>query len=347
MKRLFSIVVLGVFLVTGSAWAASFSSVETTLVLSAPVEKAPSIAKLETGDAIEVTHQAGEYWRVELPRGQTGYVPASSLQPTKIRGAFLAPLIIEAAPVITVVVTKIVNWFKKIFGIGRQAVDQADRTIAQGEELIVLAEEANGWLKVQTKDGEVGYVKGDSGLVRLEPVRYADTDTAGIWTGATPIPKNARSLTLYVEVRKADGMLVPRGGALRQGDEYRIYVTPSANCYVRITCETPDFRHVFGYYPNAYPGTQTSALFHAGRTYSTEILPVIDGVQRNLQVSEPIGSRDILRIEATTAGPFSYVPVPETGMPTATFRGGGFSSTGTVTNPTAQIVVEYPILTIR
>ena len=110
---------------------------------------------------------------------------------------------------------------------------------------------------------------------------------------------------------------------------------------MRITCETPDHDHVCQYYPNKFPGTQTSTLFKGGATYSTELLP--NGT--NFKVDTPIGEKDVLRIEATRSSPYHYVGAGDGCAPTLKFRGGGFSAAGDNVNPTAQVVVEYVIMT--
>jgi hypothetical protein len=330
-------------LLASSAAAAPFIAVKETAVLAAPSAQAPAVSQVASGEIVEVTHQAGAYWRVQTSQGQTGYVAADSLKQAQTRGGPLIPLVVmAAAPIVKVVVAKAVSWFKKLLGIDADAAAKADAVLSLGKELLVLGKEVGGWLKVQAPDGAIGFVKDGPSLVPLQPVEYAPPPVVGIWKDAEPIPQGVTGLTLQVEVRKADGTPVPPGSPLKRGDEYLIYVTPSADCYVRITCETPDLAHVFAYYPNEYPGRQTSALFQAGHTYSREMLPPAANA---FNVSDPIGAKDVLRIEATMAGPYQYVPVPPDGMPTAKFKGGGFSMAGSVVNPTAQVVVEYPILT--
>ena len=244
-----------------------------------------------------------------------------------------------AAPVAKVVITKALGWFKKVFGISDK---KADQVLAVGQELLVLAQKS-GMLKVQLPDGAIGWIKQGPEAVELKPVSYAGSQEVGIWKNSQPIPQTATGLTLQVQVRKTDGTPVPPGGTLTLGDEYRIYITPSADCYVRITCETPDHGHACQYYPNQFPGFQTSGHFKAGHTYATEFLP--SGV--NFKVSEPIGAKDILRIEANTYAPYHYVQSNDGCAPTMTFKGGGFSVAGEVKNPTAQVVVEYEIRTAK
>jgi len=64
-----------------------------------------------------------------------------------------------------------------------------------------------------------------------------------------------------------------------------------------------------------------------------------------LKVQLPIGAKDILRVEANTYAPYHYVPSTDGCAPTMTFKGGSFSVAGEVKNPTAQIMVEYEVLT--
>ena len=343
LKFIFPVILLLLFFLS-SAWAAPFTTQTPADVLAAPAAGMPKVASLSQGAIVEVTHQAGSYWRVELSDGKTGYVPASSLQQAKTKGGPLIPIVVAAgAPILKVVVSKVVGWFKKLFGIDDSDMAKADQMISVGKELIVLAKEVGGWLKVKTPDGKIGYIKESPQVVYLQPVTYANKQVAGIWKNSEPIPQTATGLTLQVEVRKIDGTPVPSGGTLKLGEEYRIYITPSSDCWVRITCETPDFNHACQYYPNQFPGTQTSIKFQGGRTYSVELLP--SGV--NFKVSEPIGAKDILRVEATTAGPYHNVSAGDGCAPTVKFKGGGFSAAGNVTNPTAQVVVEYSINTVK
>lgn len=342
-KRVFLGIAL-VLVTAHSVLAAPFVVSKTTTLLVAPSSDAPTIATLEPGSVVQVTHQAGAFWRVETPRGNAGYVPADALQQAKTKGGPLIPLMVLAAtPLGKIVVAKAVGWFKKLIGMTGDDLDHADGAISVGKELIVLAKEVGGWLKVQDPSGQVGYVKESPDVVYLQPVGYADTQVAGIWKNSAPIPAGATGLTLQVEVRKTDGTPVPPGATLKLGDEYRIYIMPSADCYVRITAETPDAGHACQFFPNQFPGFQTSTPFLAGHTYATEMLP--QGV--NFKVSEPIGAQDILRIEATTAAPYHYVQSTDGCAPTMTFKGGGFSTAGEIKNPTAQVVVEYPIGTTK
>ncbi len=341
-KILFACLV-AILLTVCPAWAAPFVVTLKTSLLSAPSPDAPTITSLEPGTVVEVTHQAGAYWRVEAA-GNSGYAPADALKQAQTKGGPLVPLMVVAAtPLGKIVIAKSIGWFKKTLGLDDGTMDQADEAMTVGKELIVLAKEIGGWLKVKDESGKIGYVKDGPNVVYLQPVSYAGAPVSGIWKDSKPIPTEASTLTLQVQVRKMDGTPVPPGSALQMGDEYRIYVTTSADAHVRITAETPDAGHVCQYYPNQFPGTQTSLLFKAGHTYSTELLP--QGV--NFKVSEPIGAKDILRIEATTAGPYHYVAAGDGCAPTLTFKSGGFSAAGDVKNPTAQVVVEYPIVTTK
>ncbi len=343
LRLVVTLILVGILAVS-PAYAASLIATRDAAVLLAPVAGAPEVAKVEQGTLVEVTHQAGAYWRVQLPDGKAGYVTASALKQVQTRGGPLIPLLVmAAAPILKVVFTGVIKFFKKLLGISDATVAQADQVLSLGQEAMVVANNPAGWLQVKLANGQVGYVQQSPQVVPLQPVQYAPSTVNTVYQGAQPIPQTATGLTLFVEVRRPDGTPVPAGSTLRIGDEYLIYVTPSADCFVRITCETPDFNHVFQYYPNQFPGTQTSAFFRGGYTYSAELLP--QGIK--FKVSEPIGRQDILRIEATTAGPFTYVPEPVNGMPTVRFRGGGFSVSGNVVNPTAQVVVEYPINTTR
>lgn len=330
-------------IVASSAAAAPFVVAKNTSLVAAPSADAPQIVPLAQGTLVEVTHQAGTYWRVETA-GKTGYAPADALRQSQTKGGPLVPLMVMAAtPLGKIVIAESIGWFQKILGIDGKPMGKADEAISIGKELIVLAKEIGGWLKVKDESGKIGYVKDGAGVVYLQPVSYAGAQVSGIWKDSKPIPTDASALTLQVQVRKMDGTPVPPGATLRLGDEYRIYVTTSADAYVRITAETPDAGHVCQYYPNQFPGTQTSLLFKAGHTYSTELLP--QGV--NFKVSEPIGEKDLLRVEATTAAPFHYVLAGDGCAPTVSFKGGGFSVAGDVKNPTAQVVVEYFFYTTK
>jgi hypothetical protein len=339
LRRIFMSLLVVVFF-AGSAFAAPFTVIKSTDLLVAPAKDAPKQTSVEEGAIVEVTHQAGNFWRVELGNGKTGYVPAASLRQTKTKGLFLVPIVVAAAtPIVKIVVAQAVDWFKQLFGLDEPEPRKADDAVPEGNELTVLARESGGWLKVKDESGKVGYIKESPRVVYLQPVSYADRQTAGIWKNSEPIPSSAAGLTLQVEVRKIDGTPVPPNGTLKLGDEYLVYITPSADAYVRITCETPDFNHTCQYYPNHFPGTQTSMLFKGGNTYSTELLP--QGVR--FKVSEPIGAKDILRIEATTAGPYHYVAANDGCAPTVKFKGGGFSTAGAIINPTAQVIIGYEI----
>jgi len=340
--RIFLLLMACCLFMAAEAGAAPFTVVDSTQALAAPASGAPAVADLNAGQMVEVSHQAGAYWRVALPGGKAGYVPASALKQSEARAGLLAPLVIAAAaPLGKVVLSGAINWFKQKIGLGSLATAQADQVLSLGQELFVLAREAGNWLKVKTAQGAIGYIQAAPTVVPLQTVQAAPAAFASVYQQSRPIPPTAYSLTLQVEIRKLDGTYVPPNGFLRKGEQYRIYLTPSADCYVRISCETPDHGHVCQYYPNRFPGTQTTMRLLAGRTYSTEFLP--PGM--NFQVVEPIGRRDIIRIEATTAAPFHYVPHTDGCAPTGVHRGGGFSVAGQYINPTAQSVVVYPIQT--
>jgi len=328
-----------------SAWAALFTVETKTDVFIAPSPQASKTSSLDPGTLVEVTHQAGKYWRIEYSNGSVGYVPASSLKQAKTKGGPLIPIMLAAGgPMLKAVISGTVNFFKSMFGMKSDLPGKSDESLPSGKEVTVLSNETGGWLRVQTTDGRIGYIQQSPQVVPLQSVTYAGQQDAGIWKNSQPIPQTATGLTLQVEVRKLDGTPVPAGGTLKLGDVYQIYITPSADCYVRITCETPNLDHVCQYYPNKFAGTQTSALFKAGYTYSSELLP---SDVKGFKVDEPIGQKDILRIEAATAAPYHYVAKGDGCADTVRFKGGGFSSTGNIVNPTAQVVLEYPINTIK
>ena len=54
---------------------------------------------------------------------------------------------------------------------------------------------------------------------------------------------------------------------------------------------------------------------------------------------------DIIRVEATTAAPFRYVDKPQGCIPMT--KGPGFGSASGYDNPTAQVVLEYEIKTMK
>ncbi len=327
------------------AHAAPFTVKQTSDVLAAPAATTPKIASLSQGTIVEVTHQAGAYWRVQTPDGKTGYVKADALQLTKTKSLLVPIMIAAATPLGKVVIAKGVSWFKKQLGLGDAEAGKDDSILSVGKELLVLASEVGGWFKVKLPDGLVGYIKQSDALVPLQPVAYADNKSNQLdWmlAGAKPIPATANGLTVQVEVRKTDGTPVISGQtALKLGDEYDVYVTVSSDAYVRVTAETKGLGNVCQYYPNHLPGTQQSALFKAGYNYSSELLP--KGM--HYRVSEPIGEADVIRVEASTAAPFKYVDKPQ-GCTLKT-KGPGFGSTTEYQNPTAQVVVEYEIKTLK
>jgi Bacterial SH3 domain len=336
-KTIFIVVFVLLSFIAVNANAEPFVTAEDTKVLAAPVIGAEKLSDLAEGTVVEVTHQAGEFWRVELAAGKPGYIEAANLRQVQTKGGPLVPLVVAAAaPVVKIVVTKVIAWFKDMLGV-------KEREIPPGTEMEVIERQGNGWVKVRTPDQQIGYIKQAPTIVYLMPVAYAPQPMAGIWNGAQPIPQTAMGLTLRVEVRKIDGTYVPPNGLLKLGEQYRIYVTPSTDCYIRITCDTPGKGHVCQYYPNKFEGTQTSALFSGHKTYNAEMLP--PGI--NFEVKEPIGPKDILRIEATRAAPYNYVKAGDGCATQEAFRGGGFSTAGTVVNPTAQVILEYPITTTR
>jgi len=337
--------VAAVFLFASLAFAAPFTATKSTAVLAAPGATDAPVASLASGAIVEVTHQAGTYWRVQTPDGKTGYVQADALQQTKTKGLFLPIMIAAATPFGKIVIAKAVSWFMKLFGLGDAEVRQADGVLAMGKELLVLAKEVGGWLKVKDESGQVGYVKEGPQGVYLQPVGYADNSANQYdWmlAGAKPIPATANGLTLQVEVRKSDGTpVIPGQTALKLGDEYDVYVSASADAYVRVTAETKGLGNVCQYYPNHMTGTRQSALFKAGYTYSAELLP--QGT--HFKVSEPIGAADVIRVEATTAAPFHFVPKPQGCTPLT--KGPGFGSATGIQNPTPQVVVEFELKTVK
>jgi hypothetical protein len=334
-----------VFVLAGLALAGPFVVVSDSKVLQAPQADSKSIDEVPAGNIVEVTHQAGDYMRVEYGlSGKTGYLPAESLQQAKTRGGPLVPILIAAAtPLGKMVAKKATEWFKKKFNIdlGGKS-EEASGKFDPGREMTAVGKEG-GWLKVILPGGAIGYVREAANLLPMQDISYAPSSTMGIWKNSDAIPGEASALAMQVEVRKTDGTPVPSDSTLRLGDEYRIYITASADCYVRVTLETPGENHVCQYYPNHFPGTQTSIVFKAGKTYSGEMLPQ----GKNFKVAKPIGEKDILRIEATSAAPYHYVTQGDGCAPTEKFRGGGFSRAGDVNNPTAQVLIEYPINTIE
>jgi hypothetical protein len=346
MKSISGIISFGLVLVLLSATAASalpFTARQSTNVLAAPASDAKVVASLPEGTVVEVTHQAGNYWRVEAAEGKSGYVPAESLQQAKTKGGPLVPIVVSlATPAAKVVIDKAVKLFKETLGI---RVDQASVVVRMeaGTELTVIGTGPDNSLKVRTADGKEGLIRSGPQVLQLQPVQYASAEDEGVWKNGRPIPAGAGALTLHVQVLKADGARVPPGGTLKAGDEYRIFITPSADSYVRVTAVTPDKDRVCQYYPNRFPGTQSSVLFKAGNAYSSEMLP--QGVK--FKVSDPVGKMDVLRIEATQAGPYIYVADGDGCVTTSKYRGGGFSVSGPVTNPVAQYVIEYPINTVK
>lgn len=320
-----------------TAWCVPFSVKTSTPVYAGPAVTAPTIDQLSTGSIVDVDYEAGGYWRVHTQKNKTGFVPVPTLTLVKTKGLALVPIIIAAAaPVAKAVLGKMAKWFLKKTGM------DAGGELLPGQEFQVLSKEPGGWIKVLLPDGTNGFVKDSKDIVYLKPVTYADNQAAGMWKNSEAIPANSAALALEVLVRKTDGTPVPSGATLKLGDSYKIFIKPTADCYIRITCETPDHQSACQYYPNQFQGTQTSSLFKAGYTYSAELLP--PGI--DFKVNTPIGKMDILRIEATSAKPFSYVPANDGCAPTVKFKGGGFSVSTTTVNPTPQVVVEYIIKTV-
>ncbi len=341
--RVIALTAAFVFVLAGLALAGPFVVVSDSKVLQAPQADSKSIDEVPEGNIVEVTHQAGDYMRVEYGvSGKTGYLPAGSLQQAKTRGGPLVPILIAAAtPLGKMVAKKTTDWFKNKFDIGEKGeLEESSGSVEPGREMTAVGREGD-WLKVILPDGAIGYVRDAVNLLPMQNISYAPSSTMGIWKNSDAIPGEASALAVQVEVRKTDGAPVPPNSTLKLGDEYRIYITASTDCYVRVTAETPDQNHVCQYYPNHFPGTQTSIVFKAGKTYSGEMLP--QGM--NFKVAKPIGAKDILRIEATSAAPYHYVKQGDGCAPTQKFRGGGFSRAGEVNNPTAQVLIEYPIIT--
>ena len=327
------------------SYAAPFTAKQSSELLAAPAAGTPKVATLSTGTIVEVTHQAGDYWRVETPAGKTGYVRADVLQQTKTKGVFIPLLVSAGAPILKVVISKVVGWFKKLFGVKEQTAAKANQILNVGQELFLLGKDPSGWLKVKTEQGAVGYIKDSPAVVPLQSVAYANNSNNQydwMMAGAKPIPATANGLTVQVQVRKTDGTPIVSGKTpLKLGDEYDIYVSTSSDAYVRVTADTKGMGNVCQYYPNHLPGTQQSIHFKAGYTYSGELLP--QGI--HYKVSEPIGEADIIRVEANTYAPYQYVNKPQGCIPKT--KGPGFGGTTTYQNPTAQVVVEFEIRTVK
>jgi hypothetical protein len=232
-------------------------------------------------------------------------------------------------------------------------------------DVLAVAERHADRVAVRVPAGTTGWLAANTvfPVSGVEAVPVADQ---GIWQAAVaapaPVspPSTQGSLTLDAWVQTADGGLIADGDTMTLGTEYEVHARCSVDCYLRITLETPEAGAVCQFSPNANAGLPTSPLVRAGEDAWT----AISAVGLRFQVTEPIRSHDVLRVEAAPAsgGPFVYVPANDAGegcsysgfdaAPNSKaergFRGGGFiAAPGGKRNPTPVNVFQMTIRTVK
>lgn len=292
------------------------------------------------------------------------YVQASGAMPCWVDGASVAPPQASGSRGLPLLLTPI------LVAAGEYIIKGAARWLQGGAPnpacgvVSVLQEEGERAL-VRTADGATGWVA-SAALAALSSVEAPGTSgtIADLQEGGAIPPADAGGLTVEVQVLRPDGRPIAPSDVLHLGDQYDLAVRCSRDCYVRITAEQPENDAVCQYHPNHLDGFARSARLAAGRWSREELLP--NGI--HFQVKEPIGEYDLIRVEANTTAPYSYVSGGDRGegcQGTTNFhdgaltgcsRGGGFSdappcgeaaSRGLVRQPQAAAVAQWRLATAR
>jgi hypothetical protein len=158
--------------------------------------------------------------------------------------------------------------------------------------------------------------------------------------------KSDEPLSVVVFLERPDGTPIDDNVVLKKGESYRVRIKTNKACFIRILTMTPDYEAVCQYYPNPFPGYNTTKQFEPGKDYINDFLPP----GQTFQVSEPIGSYDIVRVEVSTKQPFTFVPFDgkNESCRIGRSRGGGIADLNTGGgNPTPDLVVEQKLRTNR
>jgi len=339
-EGLISILVLVVLLFASVSFAVPFVATKDTSLLIAPSQEAQVIALLNAGEKAEVTALAGEYYKINTENGAVGYVKMTNLERVRQKDVPLVPIVIgssnDTKKIVVIKPVKLINLM----------YSEAPKNILPGTEMTVSKKQSNknSYWAMPNDGGYPGWVsKTDAETIR--PISLATEEIRPLWGKGGVV--SASSLGIMVWLERLDGTMIDDDTVLKIGDSYHIMVKADRDCYIRITSETPELKGFCQYYPNYFPGYTKSVKLQAGKVYSSEFLPP----GRYFQVGEPIGTYDLIRVEATTEKPFIFISrgVQNQGCQSPPTRGGTFVNVEDIAdqNPVPEVVVEQKVKTSK
>ena len=293
---------------------------------------------LKAGQRVVVTEAAnGRFATWINGREWCGWVEDSAVQSGGTRGvfAFAVPILAAAGKFI---VTEIKEWVtEKGKEAAKNAMCGAVRAVRQEGDR-VLVEAANGaqaWVEKKA-------------LAAVSTIMPSTSDSVvSDLLDGSEAPETPSGLTVEIRAFRPNGALVLPGETLRLDEEYGLEVRCSRDCYVRITAETPGQDALCQYYPNQFAGYTESRLV-SGNIWERALLP---SDINYFAVREPIGEKDVIRVEASTSRSYTYLPGGDraegcTAISMVKTRGGGFAG-GEAKQPHATSVAVLEIPTTR
>ena len=315
--------------------AAPFVAIAEAKLLAAPVENAKTIVTVPKNSLVEAHAMAGPYYKVSFGKRFIGYLPMTSLERKPANDGNAQPLIVEAPQSAKRAVVVRTAVLAPAYG-----GDSSGPKVAAGQEIEIMDAKVHS-LQVRLETGYVGWIN-EAAVLRLRLVTIA-----GDSLNKGALREDAPPLALAVWLERQDGQPINDETILHKGDGYRIKVKANRNCYIRIIAETPELGGLCQFYPNHFPGFNKSFLLTAGKVYSTEFMP--SGML--FQVGNPIGSYDLIRVEANTRAPFVFMPFSRQNeaCKQTKHRGGAFMPEDMMRsgNPLPEVIVEQKIRTME
>jgi hypothetical protein len=263
-----------------------------------PYERGKVHGQVQPEQQVRVALAANNHYEVWIEDSWCGWVKADALSAEVYYDSNNRSLALLLAPLITtfgeILVNKTIKWF-----------DGSSSQLPCGQ--LEIYQETMNKFRITTPDGMSGYVNPND-VTTVSPVFSAQSrqQVSQLMVGGKLPENSGHTPGLMVEGRllRPNGQIIWPSETLQLGEAYDIAIHCSRDCYVRITCETPEFDNTCQYHPSGLNDFKKSRKIKGGEWVQGVFLP--SGVY--FQVREPLSSYDLIRIEANTYAPYSFLP---------------------------------------
>ena len=252
-------------------------------LLKQPTADAEQEALLARDEAVTVVERKGDYVLVRRGNGSTGWVRLSGLEDVpaavlKEEGlAFVQP------------------------GTGRASTIKAGTLVSRVDTL-------GDWSKVVLEDGSVRFLKHTLLVLvnQFKPVTSVEARGVPVLLDATGGVSVAMRATLRARegsfradtwLSTIDGVLIPPGAQLKDGERYLVHVVCNQDCFVRLRSHTSATGEACDISPRAEPGQDTAPIVRGGDDFWSVAFPAGTA----LKVQPPLMSKETLIVEVTPA----------------------------------------------